>query len=984
MLVELTRTVPLDGEGWLIATDPNNQGRNQQWPATPVKDAKATNVPNPIQNVFSDYHGVAWYWHDFAAPPPVFPGGRYLLRFHAVDYLADVWVNNVHVGRHEGGETPFVLDITDACKPGQTNRLAVRVLNPTYDPIDGIALKQTPSGAKQYPVTANSSYNCGGILDSVELLVAPSVRIEHLHVMPDWKTGQIRVQAAVRAAATQSTQATLQLTVAPAATGQSLQTRLLTATLPPGLTQVEGRLHVSNHRLWRLNDPYLYRVTARVQAAETSAADEQSLRCGFRDFRFENGYFRLNGERIFLHGVIHLAHYPIGYTWPVDQDWMRRDVLNMKALGINLCRFTFGGSIARQLDVFDELGVMVCMEHYGSWQLQECPETQRRFARSLGEIILRDRNHASVVSWGVLNETGAKEPAFPCGAQSLPLIRSLDPDRMCILNSGRFDADPTLGSLSNPGSLTWDGQLCDTHGYPTVPHSAAVLRSMRTTSTPEELWYGVINPGNRRQPLFVSEYGMCGPVDLERALRHYEQLGSQNSDDARYYARQMDKFLTDWRLWQLDRIWARPADFFFEAHGLFAKFRRIGENALRANPNLVAFSSTHPITDSTFCGSGTTNTFREPKPGLLDVTYELAAPLRWCLFAEPVNAYRATPIHLEAVLANEDVFKPGKYPVLLQVVGPKMARVWEKTITTEIPERKEGHEPSFAQRVAAEDVVVDGPSGQYRFLATMLQGGAPYGGQTEFYVTDPAEMPPVSREIVLWGDDQPLAAWLSAHGVATRKFSPEQPAARDVILASGQAPAPGGAAVFAELARRIARGSTVVFLDPATLNDGQNATRWLPLKHKGIFGGIHWVGGYYRADIWAKDHPIFDGLPSGGLLDPTYYREILPQNGLMRCYTRDNGFTQLETAAELDPPDEAVSGANRLSANYASGLHVAVYRLGAGRFIVNNLLVRDNLGKVPVAERLLRNMLNFAARAAQGPPADLPTDFDAQLKSFGY
>ena len=58
-----------------------------------------------------------------------------------------------------------MLDVTRAVKPGQPNRLAVRVLNPTYAPIDGIALKQTASRQKQYPVATNSMYNSGGIVE---------------------------------------------------------------------------------------------------------------------------------------------------------------------------------------------------------------------------------------------------------------------------------------------------------------------------------------------------------------------------------------------------------------------------------------------------------------------------------------------------------------------------------------------------------------------------------------------------------------------------------------------------------------------------------------------------------------------------------------------------------------------------------------------------------------------------------------------------
>jgi hypothetical protein len=63
---------------------------------------------------------------------------------------------------------------------------------------------------------------------------------------------------------------------------------------------------------------------------------------------------------------------------------------------------------------------------------------------------------------------------------------------------------------------------------------------------------------------------------------------------------------------------------------------------------------------------------------------------------------------------------------------------------------------------------------------------------------------------------------------------------------------------------------------------------------------------------------------------------------------------------------------------------VAVYDLGAGRFMLNNLRIRQNLGRDPVAERLLRNMLNYAARDTGRPLAELPKDFETQLKAVGY
>ena len=190
----------LDGE-WLLATDPQNVGREEGWWRGPVPDARKTKVPWIIQDAFPGYHGVAWYWRQFTPPANPHPQGRTLLRFWAVDYRAEVWLNGARLGEHEGGETPFLLDVTDALRPGRANLLAVRVLNPTHERIDGIVLNETPHRNKALPYSAGSAWDQGGIIDSVELLAAPAVRIDDLWVRPDWKTGAVAVQAAVHSAA---------------------------------------------------------------------------------------------------------------------------------------------------------------------------------------------------------------------------------------------------------------------------------------------------------------------------------------------------------------------------------------------------------------------------------------------------------------------------------------------------------------------------------------------------------------------------------------------------------------------------------------------------------------------------------------------------------------------------------------------------------------------------------------------------------------
>ena len=176
--------------------------------------------------------------------------------------------------------------------------------------------------------------------------------------------------------------------------------------------------------------------------------------------------------------------------------------------------------------------------------------------------------------------------------------------------------------------------------------------------------------------------------------------------------------------------------------------------------------------------------------------------------------------------------------------------------------------------------------------------------------------------------------------------------------------APPASAAFADLARRMARGCAVVFLTPATFAEGSRATAWVPLARKGTLERLpSWV---YHKDDWAKRHPIFAGLPAGGLMDYTFYREII--SDVAWC--------------GQPPPAEAVAGAINAAQGYSSGLLVAVHKLGAGRFILNTLRIRENLGSDPAAEHLLRNMLNYAAADAGKPLAQLPGDFGIRHGSF--
>ena len=955
--IESSSTMFLDGDGWLLATDPENVGKNQNWFNAPQTEATPVTIPNIIQEVYPHYHGVVWYWKDFVVDMNPHSEGRFLIRFEMVDYKADVWINGVHVGSHETADGAFLLDMTEAIKAGKENRLAVRVLNPTYEPIDGISLNETPHRIKGYPLKIGAIPNYGGIADSVSIDLVPAVYISDLYVIPDPQTGLVQLEMTIKNTRELSIEDELQLAVTTARHGELMALKQESHQLEPGETVLTIQMKVDNPRLWDIDDPFLYRVTARVREHQSNSFDESSTRFGFRDFRFEYGWFRLNGRRIFLKCSHTGSAHPIYLHRQHTPDLLNRDVLNCKMMGFNAIRHISGAAFRDNLDYCDEIGMLVYEEPWAAWWMEDSDKLTYRYNLSLSEMIRRDRNHPSLVIWGLLNETG-DDTLFRHAVQALELVRALDTTRMVLLNSGRFDNDNEIGSLSNPGSHNWEDVLDDRHHYQRVPHTAKEISTLRSLGTADKHY-------------FVSEYGVGSGQNLSRMVRLYQQHSAAHGEAYSIIRGYLNQFLDDWNRWKLDEAFTDPDEFFTQSLSHMATQRKLGWNAIRANPNMAGHNMTGTVDGDSINAEGLTTIFRELKPGTVDALYDSLAPLRLCLFAEPANLYSGSSVSLEVVLANEDVLQPGPYPLRLQVVGPGNFRAYDRTIEVEVPGAVNRKEPPLAYPIFHDELMLEGPGGQYRFVARFEKGAAAFGGEVEFYVTDSHQMPVVRDEVVLWGEDNDLEKWFKLNQIATRRFNPAVTDRRELILVSRAPHASGGAEAFRDLATRVARGSSVVFLSPAVFAGEGESTRWAPLKNKGridqISRGAPQGLGPYMADDWCKKHPIFDGLQCGGLMDYTIYRDLIPD----------------EVWFDQQLPAEAVAGSIFTSFGYSSGLLISMHEFGAGRFILNTLRIRENLGAVPAAERLLRNMLNYAAENLNQPIVPLPDNFEATLSDLG-
>ncbi len=944
--------------GWRLATDPKNIGRLKKWYAQVPSQTKEAPVPGIIQQVFPNYHGLAWYWLAFQPDIAPYANERVMLCFGACDYIAQVWVNSQPVGGHEGGETPFSLDITAAFKPGQKNLIAVRVLNPTNKPIDGIKLAETPHSQKGNSA-CGADFNNGGIVLPVELTVVPAVRITDMFTAPDIHTGEVRLSITLRNDTHAAVQGTLTLAINPDKTAETAVETRVSAGLVSGENTLTTVLTISRPHLWDLDDPFLYRVSARLTGP---SSHEHSVRFGFREFRVVKGYFHLNGRRVFLRSMHTVPSFPVVQMGAPDSALMRRDMVYAKACGFNCVRFLSKMPLPGQLDIADEIGIMVYAESYAAWWhlsgfnqketgVKDKAKVKQRFASAIGEMILRDRNHPSLTIWGLLNEVPFGL-ITQCAAASLPLIRSLDPTRLVLLQSGRWDQQLDIGSLSNPGSKVWEcqwggegkkfkqktrsrplgpvGDPGDVHYYPEYPISPEACARLR-------------NLGSKARPVFLSEGGIGSALNAIAELKKFEEKPelSPNLEDRVFFRKIVEGFEADWKRFKMTDVYPSAEDMLRESQRIHGSQRRRWFDLVRSNPNLCGHSMTSMLDGTS--GEGIWSFWREPKPGIVDVMRDGWQPLRWCLFVDSLHGYANRPINIEAVLANEDVLQPGTYPVTFRIWG-KQGVVWERKVQMRLPAKGKSGFPPLAVSVLKASIRLDVAAGEYVFAACLEKGGVPAGDRRPFRLSQGAQLPRLNGAVTVWGVEEKAQKWLERQGLFTQ---PLNGTTQGRVILVGIPKDVSKKSQWKLLLRCVKEGACAIFLDPLA----SGGTTRLPLRNKGRWVRIFdWL---YHKEAVAKNHPVFNGLPAPGILDWDFYDEVAGRQMLLDGDTPDTvivagfatGLSQLRGWKD--------------TRSYNAGVLVGEYRLGKGCFILNGLPLLANLDRHPAADRLLLNFLAY-------------------------
>ena len=362
-----------------------------------------------------------WYRRELQVPADW--SGRAILRFGAVHHHATVWVAGRLLGEHDGGYLPFEFDVSDVVAAGGTAEVVVRVDSPNDK-------RFIPHG-KQRSIPRDDYHEVAftatsGIWQSVWLEHRPAAHIKGVFLRGD---ALDRIDVSV--------------TVADADPSATLSARVfdIDDELVGEVVLVDGAstIAIAAPRLWSPADPHLYRVSVELRSG--SDVDVIDSFVGLRRFEIDGEIFVLNGERIYLRGVLDQGYWPrTGMTAPTA-DALRLDLELSIATGYNLVRKHIKFEDPIWLHEADRLGMLV-------WEEPPCPSRYSDDAAAAFEhlalaMVERDGNHPSIVIWGLYNEEWGLDWDLPGSAstrdaavRAFDLLRAADPTRPIVENSG--------------------------------------------------------------------------------------------------------------------------------------------------------------------------------------------------------------------------------------------------------------------------------------------------------------------------------------------------------------------------------------------------------------------------------------------------------------------------------------------------------------------------------------------------------------------
>lgn len=426
----------LNGE-WRFCFGENGSCKRAEVPADIKRWSHSIKVPfapeSPASGVNDQgFHSTCWYERDVEYQVG---NGRLILHFGAVDYRAKVWINDLYVGSHEGGHTPFWFDVTDAIqRSGGKFKITVCAEDDPHD-------LAKPRGKQDWQLNPHSIWypRTSGIWQTVWLEEVPCTHIDRVKWTPLLERWEIGCEVFVGGDELPNLEVRVRLSIGSQVLAEDkykvinheIHRRI--ALSDPGIDDYRNEI------LWSPEKPTLIDAHISLYSGDT-LVDEVWSYTALRKVGVQRDRFILNNRPYYLRLVLDQGYWPETLMTPPSEEAIIRDIELTKAAGFNGVRKHQKIEDPNYLYWADKLGLMVWEEMPSAYRFTEV--SVRRLIREWTEVIDRDCNHPCIVTWVPFNESWGvpdlpdKEAHRSCVQALYHVTRTLDPSRPVIGNDG--------------------------------------------------------------------------------------------------------------------------------------------------------------------------------------------------------------------------------------------------------------------------------------------------------------------------------------------------------------------------------------------------------------------------------------------------------------------------------------------------------------------------------------------------------------------
>lgn len=486
---------------WSFAYDDTDVGLDEQWQARDDVYTHTIQVPFPPESPASgigdtSFHPVVWYRRTFDRARED-SGKRLILHCGAIDYAAMVWVNGQLLASHQGGNTPFRVDITRALRTDGPQVLVIRAEDNPWD------LAQ-PRGKQDWREQPHSIWyhRTTGIWQPIWLEPVATTHITDLRWTPDLDRAVLSLRVTLQRATLEPVRVRMQLSLHGvfivddiALVQGSELTRDLVLDLG-SLTMSQGEI------LWSPGHPNLIEAVISVMVND-EAIDEVQSYAGLRSVSVSGGRFLLNGTPYYLRMALAQGYWPQTHLAAPSNEALRREVELAKELGFNGLRIHQKVEDPRFLYWCDRLGMVVWGEMANAYVFS--PDALQRLTREWLEVVDRDTSHPCIVVWVPLNESWGV-PNLLRDLEQQHFVQSI-----YHLTKALDDSRPTI---ANDGWEYLTGDIFGIHDYTfqgdTIRERYGTTEAINRTLREVQPQYRFVTLSNRQSegiPVMLTEFG---------------------------------------------------------------------------------------------------------------------------------------------------------------------------------------------------------------------------------------------------------------------------------------------------------------------------------------------------------------------------------------------------------------------------------------------------------------------------------------------